>query len=106
MNFDELVEKLGHVKVNLTKSNKGPNGEGLWAVCCSQEDQDIHDDEYNMGAQFNVYLCNQPITWDANFGDKVIAINNGSLRAHAEIQHNKDFSEIDLFEEEENNEYK
>ncbi|MDB4330219.1 hypothetical protein N9948_00630 [bacterium] len=80
----ELEEKFGFMKVNLTTEENVTNGEGIWALPCTKEDSKIANDTSNSGTKFNVYLCNQPVTWGGvNYKDKVIAIGGGEDRAYA-----------------------
>lgn len=84
----ELQNKFELLKVNLCRENEGINGEGVWAVPLTEEDNKIamSEDPNDAGKKFTVVIMNQPIydDWESiGWGGEVVAQNNGSLRPFA-----------------------
>ena len=93
--IEECVSKFEHLKVNLTRDETSTNGEGCWAVPCTQEDKDIYGDESKSGQKFNVYLCNQPFSWHGkNWGDKIVAVTGGASRPYARLSDNPEAKKV------------
>jgi len=88
--IEKCVKKFGHLKVNLTTS-ESTNGEGIWAVPCTKKDNELANNTDKSGEKFNVYACNQPVTWyGKNWGDVIVATNGGSNRPYARLADNEE----------------
>jgi hypothetical protein len=92
-NLEKLVldcqKKYGIIKINLSSSTKGTNGEGIWAVPCTQDDSKIYTQDFSFSEKFNVYICNKPVTWGGlKWGDKITATTNYDSRPFARLEDN------------------
>jgi len=85
----KLVDKFGYIKVNLPENGKGynsGNGEGVWAVACTKEDNKVSISEFTTDykKEFYVFICNSSLYHPKlEWGSKVRCENRGSNRAVA-----------------------
>lgn len=70
----KLVERNGHIKVNLVDTKEGD--EGLWATPCTKRDHSIYE-KNTRGDQIRVRLCNQPLDFRFRWGDEVVCTTQG-----------------------------
>jgi hypothetical protein len=83
-----LSKKFEYLKVNLTTSDNTDNGEGIWALPLTEEDDKLARGD-TKGEKFKVILCNQPFYWvDFNWGEVVVATTNGEMRPVARLSDN------------------
>jgi hypothetical protein len=69
-------------KVNL-RYEEGENGEGIWALPCTDEDSALWRGETS-GQVLYVWLCNDPICKDVLYGSKVACLTNGTKRPYSQ----------------------
>lgn len=84
----------GLVKVNL-RYIPGENGEGIWAVPCTEPDKATYS-ETTIGNSFFVYLMNTPICQSLHLGSKIECLTNGHKRPYSKEIADK--SESDYYE--------
>jgi hypothetical protein len=81
----ETIQKLfGHIKVNLPDKVGSTNGEGIWAVPCTEQDAKLARDDASKGNMISVWAANGSYYYpDITVGSKVQCLTNGSDRPYA-----------------------
>lgn len=69
-------------KVNL-RYKEGVNGEGIWAVGCTDADNAKQQDDASKGESFFVYLLNDPVHPGLKWGSKIECVTNGDSRPYS-----------------------
>ena len=70
------------IKVNL-RYEPGQNGEGVWAVPCSEADDAVYANDNTEERVFYVYLLNDPICPGLQWGSKLACYTNGQNRPYS-----------------------
>lgn len=73
------ARRMDLIKVNL-RYEQGVNGEGIWALPCTEEDLRRARDDKSLDEDIFVWLCNDPVCKDVLFGSKVRCLSNGRQR--------------------------